>query len=192
MTLRSTLPVLVLLAAAALFLGRPTSASISGGAIVAVDYTGTVPSGGAEQFRFTVTIEPVMFRLLTMQNKYKLLRMRVSNATSAPLALSADRDRLELVLRDGAAVAALLNPQRGDPTFWDSLEAETRETLAYPVAVKGAPEPAPGARPSSPESLYIYALVPAAQVKDLPASFNYTIASLNQTVPIRTRPPAAR
>jgi hypothetical protein len=192
MTLRSASSILVLLVTSGLLLGRPTSASISGGTNVSVEYNGEVRAAdGAEQYRFNITIEPVMFRLQAMQGKYKLLRLRVLNATSTPLALSADRDRLEILSRDGSSVSALLNPQRGDAVFWDALEANTRETLAYPVTLKGAPASAPGARPSSPESLYIYVLVPAAQVNDVPTSFRYTIASLNQTIVIRTRPPSA-
>ncbi len=191
MSVRFAAALLVLLFAFAALTGRPLLASISGVASVSTEYTGEVRTDGAEQYRFSIAIEPVIFRLTTMQGKYRLLRLRVSNATSTPLTLSADLDRIELLPRAGAPIAALLNPQRGDTAFWDALDAPTRETLAYPVALKGAPASAPGARLSSPESIYIYVLVPAAQVTDLPESFRYTIASINQTVLIRTRPAAA-
>jgi hypothetical protein len=192
MSVRSVSAIVVLLAAGGWLLERPISASIAGTASVSVDYNGEVRSAdGVEQYRFNISIEPVMFRLQTMQGKYKMVRLRISNATSTPLALSADRDRLELLTRDGASVAAVLNPQRGDTAFWDALDATTRTTLAYPTTLKGSPDRGRGGAPSSPESLYIYVLVPAAQVNDLPESFRYTIASLNQTIVIRGRPPMA-
>src|SRR5688572_6096241 len=134
MTVRSASAILVLLAASGWLLECPISASVAGTAIVSVDYNGEVRSAdGVEQYRFNISIEPVMFRLQTMQGKYRMVRLRISNATSTPLALSADRDRLELLTRDGAAVAAVLNPQRSDTAFWDVLDATTRTTLAYPV-----------------------------------------------------------
>ena len=192
MKVRSVSALLVLLLACGLLIERSLSASISGGASISTEYTAEVKgTDGSDQYRFSIAIEPVMFRLQTMQGKYRLARLRVSNATITPVALSAERDRLEVLRRDGAPVAAVLNPQRLDPTFWDTLDAATRETLAYPVTLKGAPPNVPGGRPSTPESLYIYVLLPAAQVGDLPESFRYTIASLNQTVLIRTRPPMA-
>jgi hypothetical protein len=191
MKVHSASVLLVILLACGLPIGRSLSASISGGASISTEYTAEVKStDGSDQYRFNIAIEPVMFRLQTLQGKYRLVRLRVWNATTAPLALSAERDQLEVLRRDGAPVPALLNPQRLDPAFWDALDATTRETLAYPVVLRGAPAAAPGGRPSTPESLYIYVLLPA-QVGDLPESFRYTIASLNQTVLIRTRPPMA-
>jgi hypothetical protein len=113
----------------------------------------------------------------------------MQNFGTAPLTLSADSDRLELVPRSGQAVQAVLNLQRGDSTWWDSLEPSMRETLAYPVTLKGVPAPAGGAR--SPEALYFYAFFPA-QVREVPAGFSYTIASLGQSVRIEHRAAAAR
>ena len=192
MKMRSAAAALLLLLVFALVTRRFVSASISGEQSVSTDYNAEVP-GANGTYRFNIAIEPVMFRLQTMQGKYRLVRLRISNGTTTALALSADRDRIELLVDNAApAVAAVLNPLRLDPTFWGALDGETREALAYPVTLKGIPAPSPGAGAPKPESLYIYLLVPAAQVSKLPQSFRYTIASLNQTIRIETRPAAAR
>jgi hypothetical protein len=189
MKLRFATLMLVLLATCGPLTVRPLLAFVAGNASTSVEYIGEVRgANAAEQYRFSIVIEPVIFRLATMQGKYRLLRMRVLNSTSSPLSFSADRDRVEILRRGGTPIAALLNPQQGDAVFWDSLDAGTRDTLAYPVTLKGAPASPPGAPFSSAESIYIYVLVAAAQVTDLPESFRYTIASINQTVLIRTRP----
>ena len=178
--------IFVLVVVGGLVTDRPLSASIAGTTSVSTEYNAEVRGGnGEELYRFNVAIEPVMFRLQTIQGKYRLVRLRIWNATTSPMTLSAERDRLEVVPRGAAPVAAVLNPQRLDPTFWDALDSRTRETLAYPVALRGTPAAAGGAGRPSPESVYVYLLVPAA-ISDVPESFRYTIASLNQVIVIRT------
>jgi hypothetical protein len=166
-------------------------ASVSGNVNVSVDYVAELRIAGAtEPYRFNISIEPVMFRLQTVASRYRLVRLRVSNPTPAPVVLSSDADRLEVVPQSGPSVRALLKPQQADPAFWDGLSPEVRETLAYPELLKGTPAPAAGARPEVPESVYIYVLVPA-DVNQAPRSFRYTIASLNQTIVLDTRRAAA-
>jgi hypothetical protein len=189
MKMRSTSAALGLLVVFGLLIGRFLWAAIPGGQSVAIDYSAEVP-GANGKYQFNIPIEPVMFPLQTIQGKYRLVRLRISNSTTTTLALSADRDRFEVLLDKGAtAVAAVLNPQRLDPTFWGAIDVKTRENLAYPITLKGKPESMPGL-PTS-ESLYMYVLVPAAQVSKLPEGFRYTIASLSQTIEIRL-PPTTR
>lgn len=191
---RRSLPVIVIVMLAMVFaVNRRSSGSVSGSANPSITFDGEIRgSDGREQYRFTIDVERVMFRLLTVQSKFSLVRLRMQNATSGPLALSADQDRLELVLKSGASVPAVLNLQRGDSAWWDGLDPSMRETLAYPVTLKGVPAPAGGLPVRSPESLYFYAFFPAAQVSEVPVGFAYTIASLGQTVRIEHRAAAAR
>jgi hypothetical protein len=172
--------------------GSRLRASVSGTASVSVEYVADVrQADGSGSYSFNVSIEPLMFRLQSVQGKYRLLRLRVQNSTAATIAFSSDADRFDVITR-GATVPAVLNPQHVDAPFWDALDATTRETLAYPMSLKGVAPAAPGARPASPESIYIYLLVPASQVSQVPDSFTYSIKSLNQVITIRTRPPMAR
>jgi hypothetical protein len=190
MKLRSVLA-FAILAVSGLLTVRFLRASIAGETNVSITY-GAELRGDKGRYEFRIDLEPVMFRLQTMQGKYRLVRLRISNSTTTALALSADRDRIELLMKDAPAVAAVLNPLRLDPAFWGSLAAETRETLAYPLTLKGITASTPGGDPPSrPESLYIYLLVPAVQVDKAPVSFRYTIASLNQTIEVRTSGPSA-
>jgi hypothetical protein len=160
---------------------------VSGSANIAVEYVAELRMNGApEPYRFNISIEPVMFRLQTMSSKYRLVRLRISNPMPAPVTLSAESDRVEVITQNGTAVRAVLKPQQADPAFWDGLAGDVRETLAYPELLKGTPAPASGSRPEAPESLYIYLLVPA-EVNQPPRSFRYTIASLNQTIVLETR-----
>lgn len=193
MTRQSLSVVFVVMLALVFVAERHSAGSVSGSANPSIGFDGVVRGAdGREQYRFLIDIEPVMFRLLTVQNKYSLVRLRIQNATTAALALSADTDRLDLVLKSGVSVPAVLNLQRGDATFWDALDAGTRETLAYPTTLKGVPAPAAGLSQPSPETLYFYAFFPASQVLEVPASFAYTIASLGQTIRIEHRAAAAR
>jgi hypothetical protein len=172
---------------AGLFGAHSTRASVSGNANISVEYVAELRVGTSpEPYRFNISIEPVMYRLQTMSSRYRLVRLRISNPMPAPVTLSSDLDRIEVVTQAGATVRAVLKPQQADPAFWDSLSSDARETLVYPDVLKGTPVAAGGSRPEVPESLYIYLLIPA-DVNQPPRSFRYTIASLNQTVVLETR-----
>ena len=192
MTRRSLLVAVVVMTALVFAAGRRSAGSVSGGVSPSIAYDGDVRGpDGREQYRFTIEVERVMFRLLAVQNRYSLVRLRMQNSTSAPLALSADKDRLELVVKGSTPVQAVLNLQRGDSAWWDSLDPGMRETLAYPVTLKGVPAPAGGEPQRSPESLYFYAFFPSSAARAIPTGFAYTIASLGQTIRIEHRAAAA-
>jgi hypothetical protein len=150
---------------------------------------GAIPGDdGQDRCRLSVEIERVGFLLNTVQGRYKLARVRVENLGTSRVPLSVDRDRLELELGSGEAVPAVLNLQRGDSTFWDSLSADMRQILAYPAAIKAGRAPSAGA---SPEIVYLYALFPADRVTDMPRAFTYRIDSIGQPVRIAHRATAA-
>ena len=191
---RRAVAVVALMVLGILFaLDRRSSGSVAGNANPTITFLGEFRGAdGRDQYRFIVELERVMFRLLSVQNKYNLVRLRIQNLTAASLALSADKDRLDLLGKSGAPVQAVLNLQRGDSAWWDGLEPGMRETLAYPVALKGVPAAGGGQPSGAPESLYFYAFFPSSQVREIPAGFTYTIASLGQTIRIEQRAAAAR
>jgi hypothetical protein len=146
-------------------------------------------SEGRDLYTFEVSYYHEEFRISSVRDKYVLVRVRVSNYSTAPLRLSAERDRLELVLPDNSVVKGLLDLQSADSQTWDAFDAPLRQTLAYPSVVKAAPG-AEGARTGSPEVIYLFAFYPKDKVLNLPTRFNYWIDSLQQSLPIE--PPPAR
>lgn len=144
---------------------------------------------GRDLYSFEVSFYREEFRISSVRDKYKLVRVRVSNFSTAPLRLSAERDRLELVLPDNSVVKGLLNLQSVDSQTWDAFDAPLRQALAYPSTVKAAPG-SEGGRTRSPEVIYLFAFYPSDKVLNLPVRFNYWIDSLQQSLPIE--PPPAR
>lgn len=176
---------------AAVLISRSTSASVAGGVNPYSDYVGELRGAdGRAQLRLTLTVERMMFRVTTVAGKYRIVRLRISNESIAPLAFSATDDRMD-VIQEGAVVAqAVLNPLKADPPFWASLDQTLRDALVYPVKLNGSRQdaaPSPAA-----ESAYLYLLLPADTVTSPPQAFRYTIASLGATIDLRVRQTAAR
>ena len=189
---RHLAPTLVLAVVMLLLSGRWSSGSVSGNGDPTITFHGWVRTAdNKEQYHFIIDVEPNAFRLTNVAGKYKLARLRVENSTAAPLALSADHDQVELVQTGGPAVAAVLNLQSGDSTYWDGLNARTRELLAYPVSVTGTPAPTGGAPLRAPQALYIYLFFPQGAIADVPTSFTYRVASLGQTIKLERSAPKA-
>jgi hypothetical protein len=143
---------------------------------------------GRDRCRFSVEIERVGFLLNNVQDRYKLVRVRIENLGTSAVALSANRDRLDLVLQSDATVPALFNLQSADSTFWDSLSGDMRQILAYPQAIRAGRAEGPG---SSPEVVYVYALFPKDRITEIPRAFAFQIESLGQTIRIEHRATAA-
>ena len=127
------------------------------------------------------------FRLASIRQKYKLVRMRVSNYAATPLKLSAEKDRLTLFLPDNTTVAGLFDLQAVDGAMWDSFDAATRQSLAYPSSVNAGPS-LDSPRNGSPEVIYLFAFFPNDKVSNLPLRFEYWIDSLQQTISIGPPP----
>jgi hypothetical protein len=142
--------------------------------------------GGQDRCRFSIEIERVGFLLNTVQGRYRLARLRFENLGTAPVALSVERDRLEVETATGP-VPAVFNLQSGDSPFWDALSPDLRQVLAYPQSVKPRPT-GPGA---SPEVIYVYALFPSDRVTEVPRAFTYRVDSLGQAIRIEHRATAA-
>lgn len=144
-------------------------------------------ASAANQCEFSVDIERVTFKLNSLKDKYKVVRIRVENRMSVPIALSADQDAIELGLNSGKTVLGTFNLRRQDGPLWDSLSDDLRQALAYPLSIGGARGDDTSRR--QPEVVYLFAFFPADQVSEVPSSFQYTIQSVGKVVKIQ-QPPA--
>ena len=143
---------------------------------------------GRDLYSFEISYYREEFRIFSVRDKYKVVRVRVSNFSTTPLRLSAERDRLELVLPDNVVVKSLLDLQSADGPTWDAFDASLRQALAYPATIKAAPG-ADGGRAGSPEVVYLFAFYPSDKVVTVPLRFNYWIDSLQQALPIEAPAP---
>jgi hypothetical protein len=84
---------------------------------------------------------------------------------------------VELLVKD-QRVAGILDLAKLDSSLWDSLDADTRNLLAYPETVP----------PREEESIFVF--IPVQSITTVPTAVEYTIASLPDK--IRLRPPVAR
>jgi hypothetical protein len=122
----------------------------------------------------SIELDEKLFLLTSVKDKYKVLRIKIKNTGGKPLALSKTNDRVELLVKD-QRVAGILDLARLDSSLWDSLDADTRNLLAYPEAVP----------PREEESIFVF--IPAQSITAVPTAVEYTIASLPEKV--RLRPP---
>jgi hypothetical protein len=133
-----------------------------------------VYEGNAGRISFSVELEPILFQLNTVQNRYRLVRIRIVNDSSAHLTLSGQDDKVVLVSDSGEA-DAILNLGRRDAALWDGLDSTLRSILAYPLRVPAGEE----------ESVFAFVL--ADRVKQAPRELRYTVAALNQRVTLLRR-----
>ena len=143
----------------------------------------------ANQCEFSVEIERVMFKLNSLKDKYKVVRIRVENRTVEPIKLSGAQDGIELESREGDVVRGTFNLPAQDGPMWDSMGEDLRRTLAYPLSIRGGK--GEGENPRQAEVIYVYAFFPADKVSELPRSFRYTIQSKGRTVNLDP-PPATK
>jgi hypothetical protein len=126
---------------------------------------------------FSIELDEKLFLLTSVKNKYKVLRIKIKSTHSKPLALSKTNDKVDLLMKD-QRVAGILDLAKHDPSLWDSLDADTRNFLAYPETVP----------PREEESIFVF--VPLQSITVIPTAVEYTIASLPEK--IRLRPPVAK
>jgi hypothetical protein len=88
-----------------------------------IKFSGTIePTADfSERCDFSTEIEPVTFQLTSFRTDYKVVRIRVANRKSEAIALSAEKDGIQLVLRDGSRVKGTFNLREHDGPVWDSL-----------------------------------------------------------------------
>jgi hypothetical protein len=157
---------LILACVVMLFLAD-TSAMANGGRAKRIRYAAEVRTGDAAETvcRFAAEMEPLLFRLATLGDRYGVMRIAIRNAGDRKLVLSLTADRVELLLPGGPR-PAILDLRARDPQLWDSLPAELRAAVAYPRSVEAREE----------ESVFVF--VPIAETAVAPQALRYTIASL--------------
>jgi hypothetical protein len=126
---------------------------------------------------FRVELEPVLFRLVTVQNKYKPIRINIRNRSSKPLKLSLANDRIQVYPESNGArnaIDGILDISRTEPAWWQSLDQTMKNYLAYPdqAAIKVSEE----------ENVFVF--VPVDKLPSFPSTLALTIKSYSDT-PIR-------
>jgi hypothetical protein len=106
-----------------------------------------------------------MFRLTTVGGRYRVVRVRIRNTGTAPLALSASADVLEAQVAGGRRLVGILDLGARDAALWDRLPPDLRSAIVYPHGVE----------PGEEESVFVFFAV--AEAADVPDAFRYTIAS---------------
>jgi hypothetical protein len=152
--------------ATVLFLGD-TSVLANGSKSKRVRYGAEVQTGDTvgKKCRFDAELEPLLCRLATVRDKYRVVRIRIQNVGDKRLVLSLTDDRMELRLASGMR-PAVLDLGAHDPGLWDSFPPELRGAVAYPRGVD----------PGEEESVFVF--IPIGDAMSEPLAFRYTIASL--------------
>jgi hypothetical protein len=136
-------------------------------------YRAEVRTGEGEPIQFSAELEGILFRLNSVRNKYKVVRLKVVNDSPGPLKLSPDQDKIELLYDPDPAVQGILNLAGRDAALWDSFPADLRQVLAYPRLVEAGEE----------ENVFVFIADP--NLARLPKRFRYRIASLPDPVELR-------
>ena len=116
------------------------------------------------------------FLLNSVDNKYRVVRFRVTNRAEKPIDLSSRQDTFECH-HGSSKSAGILRLQRADSALWGSLSQDTRKRLAYPLQIK----------PKT--SIHVFVWFPKDKLKNLPFKFVWDIKSLGKSFPIE-KPPA--
>jgi hypothetical protein len=139
----------------------------NGGEGKRIVYRGTLRTGdgAGHEVQFDTEVEPLFFRVATVRNKYRIVRIRVRNRGGGPLGLSAAGDAVQVQFRGGSVVSGLLDLGARDPAVWEGLPADLRNVIVYPRVVPGGEEGS------------IFVFLPAAELTEVPEVFRYTLAS---------------
>ena len=154
---------------AALFLLAASSAMAKGNKAKKELYDGKL---GA--IAFSIELEPIPFQITAVQNRYRLVRIRMVNNGQTPLRLSAQSDKVLAFTRDGE-VEGILDVGRRDAALWDQFPMEVRTMLAYPTVVK----------PREEESVFVF--FDANRLSRAPEAVRYTVAGLKEDVTLARR-----
>jgi len=114
---------------------------------------------------FSTQLEKILFSLTSVQNKYKVMRIKIDNRSRKDVALSLGKDRMEVQVA-GETLPAILDLGKHDPAMWEALGATMRDQIAYPGKVEAGEE----------ENIFVFIAEPG--LADLPADFRYSIDSL--------------
>ena len=146
-------------------------------------YEAHIVVGDANQpnCHFMIELEPILFQINSVQNKYRVIRINIKNDSLASLKLSLDKDSVQF-RANSRLVKGSLSVASSDQAWWDGLSSELRRALAYPdqSAIKGGEE----------ENVFVF--VPVSDLPTLPVEILFKIDSVSGTpIPIRQRGEAA-
>jgi hypothetical protein len=134
---------------------------------------------GGRACLFRSEIDPALFALLSLRDRYKVLRIQVRNDSAQPVVLSRQADSVELVFGE-RRVPGVLALDQLDASLWDAFSTEMRRELAYPGRVEGGEE----------ESVFVF--VPAAGIDAPPQEIQLNVASLPKPVRLQHLVAAAK
>ena len=161
---------------AALLVGGTLPALANGGKAKGLHLVASV-----EGIAFTADIDPYLFELTSAGGKYRVIRIKLINRGSKPVALSSTDDTIRVEI-DDQAVAGIIDLPRLDAPFWDGLSSSLRRDLVYPRTVDANEE----------ESVFVY--VPIAEVKAAPkqVQIQFSIKTLASPAVLRSPVAAAK
>ena len=128
---------------------------------------------GDDFIAFDTSFDKVLFLLTSVQNKYKIIQVRVKNNGRSPVLLSDAKDMITIVFKN-RQVRGILDMYRRDSAFWDALTPGTRQILAYPANVS----------PGEEQSVFVFT---PADLPDVPLELRYKIATLPDEIVIAPR-----
>jgi hypothetical protein len=147
----------------------PTEAAANGGKARMLELEASLQMAGGGRCRFLTQIDPALFNLLSLKDRYKVVRIRVSNESGQRLGLSRQADSVEAVF-EGRRVQGIIALAERDAPLWDGFSPETRKALVYPQAVE----------PREEESLFVY--LPAAEVTGAPLEIQLKLAGVESPI----------
>ncbi len=166
-------PVACMLLLAAASAGLPPANGSKGRMVI---YGARVPvSNATGADSFSIELEPILFPILSLENKYRVIRISVKNQSSAPLKLSVTKDTIQ-VLVGSRLVRGRLSVSDSEAAWWNGLSLDMRKALVYP-------DQAPI---RTGEEDNVFAFFPVAEVSAVPEEVLFKVASLSVN-PIRIR-----
>jgi len=166
--------VCVVVASLALLGSAPSSHGAGGGVLndPRVLFTTDRPGQPGGTVGARVELQSILFKLNTVQGKYKVFPLLVENRGPEPIALSRSDDTFALLF-EGRSVPGILQLSRVDRELWDSLDSSTQRMLSYPEQI------------GRNEAVMIYVFVKEADLSGVPQGFDYTVKSLGRTLTLR-------
>lgn len=160
MKLRNLLLCLLLLIASSTLL----AANGTKGKRVVYEATVRIGNAATADCHLLVELEPILFQIDSVQNKYRVIRINIKNNSQSPLKLSLEKDSVQVRI-GSRVVGGSLNLADSDQQWWDGLSPELRKALAYPdqSAIK------------SGEEENVFAYFPVADLPTLPVEILFKI-----------------
>ena len=142
-----------------------------------VIYGARFPVNATGSDSFSIELEPILFPILSLQSKYRVIRISVRNQSSAPLQLSLATDAVQARVGQ-RLVSGRLSVSDSEPAWWNGLTADMRKALVYPdqAPIKAGEED------------NVFAFFPVADLPAVPEEVLFKVASLSpKPIPLRRR-----